>query len=41
MKIEFEEKVMVKFMYAFLGFGACAYGCIFATYLLWYLGLIS
>ena len=40
MKIEFDEHVLVKLLYAFLGLGACAYGCIFATYVLWYLGLV-
>ena len=40
MKIEFDEHVLVKLLYAFLGLGACAYGCIFATYVLWYLGIV-
>jgi len=41
MKIDINDKTMVKFLYAFLGFGACAYGCIFATYLLWFMGVID
>ncbi len=41
MKVEFNEQVLVKLMYAFLALGACAYGCIFATYILWYMGLVS
>jgi len=41
MKIEMNEKVFSMLLCAFLGMGACAYGCIFATYLLWFMGVIE
>ena len=41
MRVDVTDKTMVKFLYAFFGFGACAYGCIFATYLLWFMGVIE
>jgi hypothetical protein len=39
--LDVNEKLLVSLIYAFLGTGACAYGCIFATYVLWYLGLVQ
>ena len=41
MKIEMNEKVFSTLLCAFLGMGACAYGCIFATYVLWFMGFID
>jgi len=40
MKIEVNEELLVRLMYAFLGLGAAAYGCIFATYVLWFIGMV-
>jgi hypothetical protein len=41
MKIEINDKMM-KFLFSmFLGFGAASYGCMFATYLLWFMGFID
>lgn len=41
MNIKMNEKALATLLYAFLGMGACAYGCIFATYLLWFAGVIN
>jgi hypothetical protein len=41
MKIDLDEKLLSKVMCAFFGLGACAYGCMFVTYLLWFLGLVN
>jgi len=40
MKIEVSERLLVRLLYAFLSLGAAAYGCIFATYVLWFLGMV-
>jgi hypothetical protein len=41
MRIDFDNKVLIRFMCAFFGLGACAYGCMLVTYVLWFLGLID
>ena len=41
MKIEMNDKRIGVLLYAFLTTGACAYGAIFATYLLWFIVVIE
>ena len=41
MKSETNDKRLSVLVYAFLTTGACAYGAIFATYLLWFMGVID
>lgn len=41
MKIEMNDKWLQMALIAFLGLGACSYGCMFVTYLLWWMGRID
>jgi (2Fe-2S) ferredoxin len=35
------DKWIKRALMAFLCLGACSYGCMFATYVLWFLGVID
>lgn len=39
MKIEMTDKWVQRALVAFLGLGACSYGCMFITYILWFMGV--
>jgi len=41
MKIEMNDKWVQRALIAFLGLGACSYGCMFVTYVLWFMGLVE
>ena len=41
MKIEMDDKWVQRALVAFLGLGACSYGCMFVTYVLWFMGLVE
>jgi len=41
MKFEFDDNIVKNLMCAFLALGACSYGAMFVTYLLWFMGLVD
>jgi len=41
MKLEITSKLLQKAMCAFFVLGACAHGCLFITYVMWWLGRIE
>jgi len=41
MKFEISDGMLKTAMAAFLFFGACSYGVMFVTYILWFLGLVE
>ena len=41
MQFEVTDGVLKKAMAAFLVLGACSYGAMFVTYILWFMGLID
>ena len=41
MKFEITDKGIKNLFGAFLALGACSYGCMFATYVLWFLGMVD
>jgi len=41
MKFEITDKGIKNLFGLFLALGACSYGCMFATYVLWFLGMVE
>jgi hypothetical protein len=41
MKFEITDKSIRNLFGLFLGLGAASYGCMFATYILWFLGIVQ
>jgi|TARA_R110000824_G_scaffold34720_1_gene109820 hypothetical protein len=41
MKFEITDKGIKNLFGLFLGLGAASYGCMFATYILWFLGIVQ
>ena len=41
MKFEITDKTIKNLFGLFLALGAASYGCMFATYIMWFLGMIE